>query len=110
MRCGKLNHYSRKCKTKPNTKQRVHHTQESSEEEELLTLTLINQEDVNAVTGTDFQKRIFATMMVQGTKPVKFQIGTGATCNVIRSADVPHSEPTDQMLTMYNQGSDRFSP
>ena len=107
MRCGKLNHYARKCKTKANTKQRVHHTQESSEEEELLTLTLTNQEDVNSVAGTDFQKQIFATMMVQGTKPVKFQIDTGATCNVIRSADVPHSEPTDQMLTMYNHSKIR---
>ena len=67
MKCGKLNHYARKRKTKAKTKQRVHHTQESSDEEELVTLTLSNQEDANAVTGTDFQQQIFATVMVQGT-------------------------------------------
>ena len=97
-KCGKMNHYARKCRSKD--KKTVHYTHESSEEE-LLTLTL-TQDQVQAVGG--YQKQIFAVMNV-GRQKVKFQLDTGATCNVIRK-DVPPGtdiEPTVQLLSMFNK-------
>ena len=55
---------------------------------------------INSVQG--YQKQIFSLMKVGGTD-VKFQLDTGATCNVIRKEDVPPGtkiEPTEQQLSM----------
>lgn len=62
------------------------HCTQSSEEEDLLALTLA-QENVNVVEG--YQNQIFALMNVGG-KVVKFQVDAGAIpAMLIRQAEVP---------------------
>ena len=39
-------------------------------------------------------------------RPVRFQLDTGATCNVVRKVDLPETHeiwPTKQMLSIYSQ-------
>ena len=55
--------------------------------------------------GSAAARQLFATMVVEG-KEVKFQLDTGATCNVIRKEDVPASvkiRQTTQRLTLFSQ-------
>ncbi|XP_062504855.1 uncharacterized protein LOC134181605 [Corticium candelabrum] len=108
-KCGKLNHYARKCRSQPSVKSRVHCAQESvssDEAEELMTLTLTGQHDVNAVRTAKYRPQIMATMLLEGKSMVQFQVDTGASCNVIRRADVPKHvklESTPQVLTLYDR-------
>ena len=102
-KCSKMNHFARKCRSGTADKKTVHCTQQSSDEDDLLSLTLTQEEGVNSVQG--YQKQIFALMEVGG-RNVKFQLDTGATCNVIRKEDVPPGtkiEPTEQQLSMFNK-------
>ena len=89
-------------------------TTDSSDEDPLvMTVTLSpDQESVNAVSGPSgqFQRQIFATLLVH-KKPVRFQLDTGATCNVICKSDVPDGvtiEPTREVLSMYS--NDKIKP
>ena len=52
---------------------------------ELITLT----EDILPVQDTPtHQSRLFATMKIKGGKDTKFQIDTGATCNVLKKSEL----------------------
>ena len=65
-----------------------------------LTLT---PDEANSLGDSAHQKRILATIMVD-TKVVKFQMDTGAMCNVMRLSDLPPGkrlEPEDKVLTRY---------
>ena len=122
MECGKMNHFAQVCRQKGQkpVKSRVqqfqdeNNTTDSSDEDPLvMTVTLSpDQESVNAVSGPSgqFQRQIFATLLVH-KKPVRFQLDTGATCNVICKSDVPDGvtiEPTRQVLSMYS--NDKIKP
>ena len=101
-KCSKMNHFARKCRSDTADKKTVHCTQQSSDEDDLLQLTL-TQQCANSVQG--YQKQIFALMEVGG-RNVKFQLDMGATCNVIRKEDVPPGtkiDPTEQQLSMFNK-------
>lgn len=53
------------------------------------------------VEETQFPKKIFATMMLKG-KEVKFQVDSGATCNIIPKMYAKDVDETKQVLSMYN--------
>ena len=59
-------------------------------------------EEVLRVENTEFPTKVFATMTVNG-QLVKFQIDSGATCNIIPKKHVKDVEETTHVLAMYNQ-------
>jgi hypothetical protein len=75
---------------------------------ELITLT----EDILPVQDTPtHQSRLFATMKIKGGKDTKFQIDTGATCNVLKKSELNGTKyerkikPIAQVLKMYNNSA-----
>ena len=63
------------------------HTMESDDEnisdyDEIKTLELNPVDEINAGAARKFPKRLFATINV-GKTPVRFQLDSGASCNVI---------------------------
>ena len=108
--CNKMNHYARQCRAKKKSalKTRVQELRETDselEEDDLMTLTLTTcEEEMYVVSNTKHQKQIFATMLVKGTR-IRFQIDTGATCNVVKERELPGQcevHPTRRMLRLYN--------
>ena len=61
-------------------------------------------EDINTVTSSKFRRQVFSTLEVEGLS-ARFQLDTGAMCNVIRKCDIPvHTiQPTNQTLSMYSR-------
>ena len=109
--CHKLNHFASVCKTKQ-VGSTVHSLADGNETDtdydEILTVDLEPAQDIHALTDAKFPKRIFATLDV-GRKPVKFQLDSGASCNVI-SAETLQSclgqvklNKTTKVLSLYNQ-------
>ena len=63
------------------------------------------RKDVHSVTSQRFPRQVFATMKVEAHH-MRFQLDTGATCNVLCKKDVPSRvqiSSTTQTLTMYNR-------
>ncbi|XP_015759420.1 PREDICTED: uncharacterized protein LOC107338702 [Acropora digitifera] len=99
-KCGKANHLAKVCRQenpspKSERKERIHQfgtspeSQDSSDEEYCFTLTLEGSEEyVNNLDSSSFKSKIFATMKV-GSQPVRFQVDSGATCNVISKNILP---------------------
>ena len=56
-----------------------------------------------------YQPRLFSTMKIKGGETSKFQIDTGATCNVIRKKELKDTKyeklikPAAHVLKMYKQ-------
>ena len=118
--CGKANHYARKCRQRKGklSKQRIRSLQEvesTSEEtesdEQLLTMILMPEsestptEAIHTLTHQSYKKQLFATMQV-GVRQIRFQLDTGATCNVVRQTELPPGiliEPTKQTLSMFSK-------
>ena len=106
-KCGKENPFAAKCKQKESSswqKKKVHyvHEREESDEEYCFTVSMKNQ--VNTMSKHPFKSKILATMEVEG-KPVRFQVDSGATCNIIPRKDLPSNckiGETEHRLTMYN--------
>ena len=78
-------------------------------EDEMMSVTLTPDTDmvnrVNSAPQEPYRRQIFAKMIV-GDRPVRFQLDTGATCNVIREEEVPRGvqiQATQQVLKMYNR-------
>ena len=65
-------------------------------------------DEINAVTARRFPKRLFATVNV-GKRPVRFQLDSGASCNVISAKTLESSlghvelKKTTKMLSMHNR-------
>ena len=99
--CNKMNHYARRCRAKKTRVQELRETDSESDEDDLMTLTLTTcEEEVKVVSNTKHQKQIFSTMLVNGTR-IRFQIDTGATCNVVKERELPEQcevHPTRRML------------
>ena len=115
-KCGKANHLAKVCRqenpsSKREKKERIHQvgnpaeSQDSSEEEYCFMLSLEGSEEhVNNVDSSPFKSKIFATMTVGG-QPVRFQVDSGATCNVISKNTLPKQcqvTPCTQVLSMFN--------
>ena len=101
-----MNHFASQCFTKT----KVNHVESESEsevDEYCLTLSSVDQSEVISVhvaSDQEYSKNLFATINV-GTTPVKFQLDSGAACNLIPSKFLGTEEkltPTRKLLTMYN--------
>ena len=109
LNCGKKGHYARKCRREemPHDKQnwtgkrqgKIRQFQDDNDsehsedsEESLMTLVASPEEEVHVVgsAAARYQRQLFATMVVEG-KEVKFQLDTGATCNVLSKENVQAS-------------------
>ena len=116
--CKKLNHWEKVCQSK--AKQKVHAVQNDNDHSEyddssddcfeIHSMELTNETElpINTITSTN-EKQILATMIINET-PVKLQVDTGATCNVISSKylnehQMANLQQTNQVLTMYNKQS-----
>ncbi|XP_034015876.1 uncharacterized protein LOC117501153 [Thalassophryne amazonica] len=107
-KCGKDNHFAAMCKasqqTREKTKQVHVAVSDSDDFEEVLSVTA---QKVNSVNVVDKQHstQLFAGMLL-GNKTVKFQIDSGATCNIIPIDLIdPNTklEDTKTVLVMYNK-------
>ena len=122
--CHKMNHFTHMCKSKATatTKKKsiaklhlVEGDMSSSDTDSpeygndrlvSLTLTPDDDESVNVLndSATTYPNRLYANLRVK-RRQIKFQIDTGATCNVIRRQDMPIAtrlEQTKQVLTLYD--------
>ena len=113
--CKEANHFAVCCRNAPNSKpsssQQVksfhddHEYAESQYYEEISTLT--TQENTVYSMDESFQRKLFATMSVNSTD-VKFQLDSGATCNVITLQVLQQCNcdaeiiQTNKVLSMYN--------
>ena len=105
--CGRMNHFASQClsKTRVNV---VESESESEIDEYCFTLHSVDESQVvrvHVASDLEYAKKLFATINVENT-PVKFQLDSGATCNLI-PAKFLRAEvelfPTQKLLTMYNK-------
>ena len=114
-KCKQYNHFAIKCpqskkdhkKYSQHRRSKIHYVDGEEEyntsdttDEDILHVTT---EEVNSVNN--LQNKIYATMCIQD-KPVRFQVDSGATCNLLPHRYLPKDvtlEDTDQRLTMYNK-------
>ena len=78
---------------------------ESPSDEELLSVE-VTQEAVNSVESP-YATKVFATLLLDG-EPMRFQVDSGATCNVISKLDLPADtriRDTNVRLKMYDNSS-----
>ncbi|XP_062513383.1 uncharacterized protein LOC134189162 [Corticium candelabrum] len=118
--CGRAGHYEHMCRSstkqegrdkhKKKTETRVRQFEdEDTDDDEYERFMMItstpSDEEVNTLKGeVCFKQQIHASMLVNG-QPVKFQLDTGARCNVLWKLDVPAGirvEATFQRLTLFN--------
>ena len=103
--CGRMNHFASQCfaETKVNL---VESKSESEVDDYCLTLSSVDESEVISVhvaSDQEYSKKLFATINV-GNTPVKFQLDSGATCNLIPSKFLGTEDklaPTRKLLTMY---------
>ncbi len=106
-KCGKENHFAAKCRSKQAPKKQedtrnVNTLSESSEEEELFNLT---SDDIKADVSNSYDKKIYATMEISG-QPVKMQVDSGASCNILPKKYLPPNtkiQQKDKELVMYSK-------
>ena len=111
--CHKLNHHASVCKTKQtgstsHLKYVDDNDEDLSDYDDILTVDLEPASEVNSIVASKFPKRLYATIDV-GKKPVRFQLDSGASCNVISEETLKKCfgpvklEQTKRVLSMYNQ-------
>ena len=117
--CKRYNHFESVCQKK--RKQNVHQLQaaasldmyDDSSDDEYFEIKTIQLKEVNSVENSQIQysrrgeREILATMSIN-EKPVKFQVDTGASCNIIcekflTENQLTNLEKTNQVLKMYNK-------
>ena len=114
--CGKPNHFAakyfkisrefkKKCSQKPKRKKvnQLDDISESSEEEEILSVSLAHT--ANAVDMSKLKNKIFARMEI-GNELVKMQVDSGASCNVLPRKFLPRDteiKKTKLKLSMYSK-------
>ena len=117
--CGRENHFAKVCMQKGRySRQKPLHTvtenDSSDSGDSLMTVELDPTENdtINTLHQPDIYKsRIFATMKIKGGNTTKFQIDTGATCNVLKRSELKGTKyerrikPTAHVLKMYNNSS-----
>ena len=106
-KCHRMNHSANKCYREAFQKSRVHRIDDGSDDSgnDYLDIKTLTFDSVNAV-GTEKQNQLYATMLVNN-QHVRFQVDSGATCNII--PDVLCNEEalrsmknTSNVLTMYD--------
>ena len=101
-----MNHFASQClsKTRVNV---VESESESEIDEYCLTLHSVDESQVvrvHVASDLEYAKKLFATINVEKT-PVKFQLDSGATCNLIPAKFLRTEAelfPTRKLLAMYN--------
>ena len=74
-------------------------------------IELMPELQTNAVTDQQYTRKLFAKLVV-GEKPVKFQIDSGATCNIITQGLLNEClgkcelQTTIRVLKMYNRSTE----
>ena len=100
-RCQKMNHYARCCKSKSAEVRQIEAQDSDSSYERMMVIT--DSESVRAVEDSpQCNKQMFATMDLVRGRSVRFQLDTGATCNVIRRADLPPDQKVRIVQTLKN--------
>jgi len=99
--CGEQNHFSSRC---PKRKRVNHVNEEYSSTEEYIDSVTVNTVD-NKEDNTD--KEVYAEMLVNDT-PVRFQVDSGASVNLITEQFAPAKlNPTKTVLVMWNKAEVR---
>jgi len=109
LRWHKLNHHALVCKTKQTGSLKyVDDTDEDlSNYDEVLTVDLEPALKVNRIVANTFPKHLCVTIDV-GKKPVRFQLDSAASCNVISEETLKNClasvrlKKTKRVLLMYN--------
>ena len=82
--CGDRNHFSANCTSQMGGKPKVNTVQGTeSEDPEDYVSTVDLKEYVATVSGKSCPKKLYTTMVLEGTTKVKFQLDCGATINVL---------------------------
>ena len=111
-KCQKKNHWASQCHSATKEVKLVKKVESRDDEyEEIRSVRLTPSEimHVNTLVESKYPKQLYATIEISG-KPVKFQLDSGATCNVITAQHLNHIEDlsltqTGQVLSMYNQST-----
>ena len=108
LKCSKMNHFAKKCLAKSKVNAITMESNSDADDDEycLIINSNVEYEIINnhSVKEQKSQKKLFATFHVEG-KPAKFQLDSGATCNVIPVdllADKRKLNSTRKVLAMYN--------
>ena len=108
LKCSKMNHFPKKCLAKSKVNAITMESNSDADDDEycLIINSNVEYETINnhSVKEQKSQKKLFATFHVEG-KPAKFQLDSGATCNVIPVdllADKRKLNSTRKVLAMYN--------
>ncbi len=114
-KCKRPNHFANCCQSKSASK--VHKVEQDSDEcveadyFDIRTVKLssnMQEDSVHSVDNAMYPRQIFTRMNIE-EQSVRFQIDTGATCNLIplhvlkRTGYDGQIEPTNSILTMYDQ-------
>ena len=103
--CGIINHFASRCMSKANVN--VVERESGSDDEYCLTLESLAESEilrVHSASGHEYARKLFATIGL-GNLMVKFQLDSGATCNLLPAKyleDRNELTPTRKRLTMYN--------
>ena len=110
-KCHRRNHFASVCMSR-SQEAKIHTVQTESESDsdydEIKTIDFEPDDEINAVMATEFPKRLFATVHV-GETPVRFQLDSGASCNVISAKTLEKCigkvvlRSTTRMLAMHNK-------
>ena len=113
-KCGRENHFAAVCKRELKWKKKenvnrvkeAEDLQDSSDDEYCFMVSVghAKEESVNAITKQPFKTKILARMKVEG-QSIRFQVDSGATCNVISRRDLPKNcriVKSKQILNMFN--------
>ena len=118
-KCGRENHFANVCMQKEKIQlkkslQAVSGNESTDSGDSIQTIELVPSKNDTIVTVQDpdsYQPRLFTTMKIKGGETSKFQIDTGATCNVIRKKELKYTKyekrikPAAHVLKMCNNSS-----
>lgn len=108
--CHKLNHFASQCKSAKKVVYTVEAEGRDDEYDEIKVVSNTRVTKSSTGQGHQFPKKLYATINV-GKEPVKFQLDTGATCNVISKVTLERClgpvmlDQPSRVLTMYNQST-----
>ena len=109
MRCHAKNHFATVCQ-KRSVRFCTELTSNCDERQEVAVVTTIDSEHLSvrksvSSVSTTFASKIFAMLEI-ASKPISFQIDSGASCNVVRSQDLANTNAsitaTTQRLCLYD--------
>ena len=105
------NHWASQCHSATKQVKLVREVESNDEYEEIRSVRLTPSEvmHVSTLLESRYPKQLYATIDISG-KPMKFQLDSGATCNVIHARKLDHIKDlsltqTEQVLSMYNQST-----